>query len=84
MRCPCIECDKKGCGAYHDKCEPYQAFFAYRNEVNQRRAAAFAQSKIYEPDKKFKQSIVRSVWSKHIVKKGLDHYGLIDGGEENG
>ena len=26
INCPCINCEKKGCGAYHDKCEKYQAF----------------------------------------------------------
>ena len=24
--CPCKNCEKKGCGAYHDICEKYQAF----------------------------------------------------------
>ena len=26
INCPCINCEKKGCGVYHDKCEKYQAF----------------------------------------------------------
>lgn len=21
---PCVECDKKGCGSYHDQCEKYK------------------------------------------------------------
>lgn len=25
---PCLGCERKGCGAYHDKCEKYQAFLA--------------------------------------------------------
>lgn len=24
--CPCKDCPKKGCGAYHDICEDYQSF----------------------------------------------------------
>lgn len=24
--CPCKDCEKKGCGPYHDKCEPYQKY----------------------------------------------------------
>lgn len=24
--CPCIECDKQGCGPYHDICPDYQKF----------------------------------------------------------
>lgn len=26
--CPCKDCEKKGCGAYHELCEKYQAFRA--------------------------------------------------------
>lgn len=26
INCPCKDCEKKGCGVYHDKCEKYQAF----------------------------------------------------------
>lgn len=26
--CPCKDCEKKGCGAYHEECEAYQAFRA--------------------------------------------------------
>lgn len=28
INCPCKDCPKKGCGAYHDICEKYQAFRA--------------------------------------------------------
>lgn len=27
-RCPCVDCQNKGCGSYHDKCEPYKEFKA--------------------------------------------------------
>lgn len=27
---PCGTCEKKGCGAYHDKCEAYKAWRAER------------------------------------------------------
>lgn len=26
LTAPCIDCDKKGCGSYHDKCPEYQQF----------------------------------------------------------
>ena len=26
MRCPCIECEKQGCGAFRDKCELYKQY----------------------------------------------------------
>lgn len=30
MNNPCKNCEKRGCGAYHDKCKPYQK---YKEEV---------------------------------------------------
>ena len=39
MKCPCVTCEKAGCGAYHDSCERYaewrkekDAAIARRNE----------------------------------------------------
>ena len=29
---PCKECDRKGCGAYHDQCEAYQEFLRLNAE----------------------------------------------------
>ena len=26
INCPCINCEKKGCGVYHDNCEKFLAF----------------------------------------------------------
>ena len=26
INCPCVNCEKKGCGAYHDECEKFLAF----------------------------------------------------------
>ena len=26
MICPCKDCERKGCGSYHDQCEDYQNF----------------------------------------------------------
>lgn len=34
MICPCRDCEKKGCGAYHSKCEKYQKYVAWRKEIN--------------------------------------------------
>lgn len=28
--CPCIKCENKGCGVYHDKCGPYQEYVSDR------------------------------------------------------
>ena len=35
MNCPCKDCDKKGCGSYHDQCEPYQQWMQYREAKKQ-------------------------------------------------
>ena len=32
---PCKECNNKGCGAFHDKCEPYQEFVAERKRLQE-------------------------------------------------
>lgn len=32
MVVPCKNCDRKGCGSYHDICEQYQSFRKERNE----------------------------------------------------
>ena len=37
MKCPCKDCAKSGCGAYHDRCESYQLFAAYRREIHMKR-----------------------------------------------
>ena len=31
---PCANCENKGCGSYHDKCEAYQEFAAERRLVS--------------------------------------------------
>ena len=37
MKCPCKECDQKGCGNYHDSCEPYQEWQKVRSRINRKR-----------------------------------------------
>lgn len=37
MSCPCNDCDKKGCGAYHDKCKLYQEFAEERKRINEKK-----------------------------------------------
>lgn len=35
---PCKNCEKRGCGAFHDKCEPYQKFIVERKkQLNSKR-----------------------------------------------
>lgn len=33
MICPCKDCEKKGCGAYHDKCKKYQEYELERQGI---------------------------------------------------
>lgn len=35
MICPCKDCEKKGCGVYHSKCEKYLEFVKWRQSVNE-------------------------------------------------
>ena len=37
MKCPCADCEKKGCGSYHDNCKPYQEFKAEVARTSQNR-----------------------------------------------
>lgn len=39
MICPCKTCDRKGCGSYHDSCEPYKEWAAANKEKNEKRKA---------------------------------------------
>ena len=63
MKCPCKDCDRKGCGEYHGKCEPYQAFVREREKENayrcMRTATAYSDhpGKRYAIRKKMKESI---------------------------
>lgn len=34
MICPCKECEKKGCGSYHDECVSYLEWVKYRNKMS--------------------------------------------------
>lgn len=31
-KAPCVDCNKKGCGAYHDKCDKYREFCEKHNK----------------------------------------------------
>lgn len=33
--CPCGNCDKKGCGVYHDQCEEYQKYVKFKSKVRE-------------------------------------------------
>ena len=35
MNCPCKNCEKKGCGSYHDNCKEYLEFVQWRKFVNE-------------------------------------------------
>ena len=35
--CPCKDCPKKGCGAYHAECEAYKAFRAEKEKEYEER-----------------------------------------------
>ena len=37
INCPCINCEKKGCGVYHEECEAYKAFRAEKEKEYEER-----------------------------------------------
>ena len=37
MLCPCKDCEKKGCGKYHDVCEKYLEFIRQKKIENNNR-----------------------------------------------
>lgn len=39
MTCPCIRCEKNGCGPEHDSCHEYQKFRNNRLDINKKRKA---------------------------------------------
>lgn len=36
MKLPCTQCDNRGCGAYHDKCEAYQSYKQERQKITKK------------------------------------------------
>ena len=34
--CPCRDCERKGCGTYHDECPDYQEYRAKVDEVHRK------------------------------------------------
>ena len=39
-KAPCVDCERKGCGSYHDKCELYLAFCAEQRAVQEKKLKA--------------------------------------------
>lgn len=42
MGCPCKECEKVGCGSFHDECDKYVAWRAEREEISKKRLESHA------------------------------------------
>ena len=40
IKAPCINCERKGCGAYHDKCELYLQFHAEQQAISEKKIKA--------------------------------------------
>ena len=36
---PCKNCENKGCGTFHDECEPYQNYLQEKEIINKKRVA---------------------------------------------
>lgn len=35
MKCPCVECEKRGCGTFHDQCETYLEYKKYLDNIRE-------------------------------------------------
>lgn len=44
--CPCKNCERKGCGAYHDQCEAYLAYRAKMAEEHERKRTEYEENYI--------------------------------------
>lgn len=38
MYCPCKDCERKGCGSYHDICEDYQKFLEQQGRARKQKS----------------------------------------------
>lgn len=34
---PCLKCERRGCGSYHDECEAYQSFLTEHNALKEKK-----------------------------------------------
>lgn len=68
MICPCKDCEKKGCGKYHDLCLPYNKYKRWKSAVNQAE----------------RQERKGFYYKKRLFKKGdYKNYGKINDVEKN-
>lgn len=54
---PCIDCPKKGCGAYHDICPEHQAMKREREEINRLRFANNTAAIFRDHKKRYRKSV---------------------------
>lgn len=52
MVCPCKDCERKGCGKYHDQCKPYLDFVKWRQKENEKERKE--KQKKYELERRLK------------------------------
>lgn len=57
IECPCRECERRGCGAYHDKCDKYQRYNeAQREEADRRLVRVNNNTMVYDERNRMKAS----------------------------
>lgn len=47
MKAPCANCERKGCGSYHDECEKYQDYLKKFKAIKSYNADKTAKRKTY-------------------------------------
>lgn len=53
MICPCKNCEKKGCGPYHDECKAYQEWSQESRRVKERSRLASDEDYLGKPKKRW-------------------------------
>lgn len=59
---PCINCEKKGCGSYHDICEKYKEFRKQKDailEIKHKESAAMPTYEDYKRNKTSKETLFK-------------------------
>ena len=55
-KAPCVDCENKGCGAYHDKCELYLAFRDEQRQLQEKKLKARGEREfVYQQVQKMKK-----------------------------
>ena len=64
MKCPCKDCEKAGCGPYHDQFQQYSLWRAWRQKLNVQMAIERKKSEISKDHEKQYRYNLKKGWNK--------------------